>query len=151
MESLKPFFLWLIPKILLWACLHCLHAIMGPLNSMMYNSSFLSPHGDLFPSLTTMVFFVFNILFQLLRELKKGRAFDGWSEGTLNFPPTYKYEFNSDKYFGEDPKAGRRTPAWYADSNPYVKMLFDCWICFIHSSASQPVSCCLFIHLIRRW
>lgn len=49
---------------------------------------------------------------QLVRELKKGRAFDGWSEGTLNFPPTYKYEFNSEKYFGEDPKAGRRTPAW---------------------------------------
>ncbi|XP_068647283.1 type IV inositol polyphosphate 5-phosphatase 3-like isoform X1 [Aristolochia californica] len=49
---------------------------------------------------------------QLVRELKKGRAFDGWSEGTLNFPPTYKYELNSEKYFGEDPKAGRRTPAW---------------------------------------
>eukprot|EP00262_Sarcandra_glabra_P022324 TRINITY_DN9866_c0_g1_i2.p1 TRINITY_DN9866_c0_g1~~TRINITY_DN9866_c0_g1_i2.p1 ORF type:complete len:633 (-),score=109.48 TRINITY_DN9866_c0_g1_i2:236-2134(-) len=49
---------------------------------------------------------------QLIRELKKGRAFDGWSEGILNFPPTYKYEFNSEKYFGEDPKAGRRTPAW---------------------------------------
>ncbi|XP_058111075.1 type IV inositol polyphosphate 5-phosphatase 3 isoform X2 [Magnolia sinica] len=49
---------------------------------------------------------------QLIRELKKGRAFDGWSEGTLTFPPTYKYEFNSEKYVGEDPKAGRRTPAW---------------------------------------
>lgn len=49
---------------------------------------------------------------QLVRELKKGRAFDGWSEGTLNFPPTYKYEINSEKYYGEDPKAGRRTPAW---------------------------------------
>ncbi|XP_042495335.1 type IV inositol polyphosphate 5-phosphatase 3-like isoform X2 [Macadamia integrifolia] len=49
---------------------------------------------------------------QLIRELRKGRAFDGWSEGTLNFPPTYKYEFNSEKYYGEDPKAGRRNPAW---------------------------------------
>ncbi|XP_024030888.1 type IV inositol polyphosphate 5-phosphatase 3 isoform X2 [Morus notabilis] len=49
---------------------------------------------------------------QLVRELRKGRAFDGWSEGTLKFPPTYKYEINSEKYFGEDPKAGRRTPAW---------------------------------------
>jgi hypothetical protein len=49
---------------------------------------------------------------QLVRELRKGRAFDGWSEGTLNFPPTYKYEFNSDKYVGEDPKVGRRTPSW---------------------------------------
>ncbi|KAF5467695.1 hypothetical protein F2P56_011926 [Juglans regia] len=49
---------------------------------------------------------------QLVRELKKGRTFDGWSEGTLRFPPTYKYEINSEKYYGEDPKAGRRTPAW---------------------------------------
>ncbi|KAG7940854.1 hypothetical protein I3843_16G007300 [Carya illinoinensis] len=49
---------------------------------------------------------------QLVPEFKKGRAFDGWSEGTLSFPPTYKYEINSEKYYGEDPKAGRRTPAW---------------------------------------
>ncbi|KAF9603986.1 hypothetical protein IFM89_039340 [Coptis chinensis] len=49
---------------------------------------------------------------QLIRELKKGRAFDGWTEGTLTFPPTYKYEFNSSKYRGEDPKSGRRNPAW---------------------------------------
>ncbi|KAL5975509.1 Type I inositol 1,4,5-trisphosphate 5-phosphatase [Asimina triloba] len=49
---------------------------------------------------------------QLIRELRKGRAFDGWSEGTLTFPPTYKYEFDSENYVGEDPKAGRRTPAW---------------------------------------
>lgn len=58
-----------------------------------------------------------KILFQLAREFKKGRAFDGWSEGTLDFPPTYKYELNSDKYYGNDPKAGRRTPAWYIPSN----------------------------------
>ncbi|PON96275.1 Deoxyribonuclease I [Trema orientale] len=49
---------------------------------------------------------------QLVRELRKGRVFDGWSEGTLNFPPTYKYEINSEKYSGEDPRAVRRTPAW---------------------------------------
>ncbi|XP_038698374.1 type IV inositol polyphosphate 5-phosphatase 3-like isoform X2 [Tripterygium wilfordii] len=49
---------------------------------------------------------------QLVRELRKGRAFDGWSEGTLTFPPTYKYELNSENYYGDDPKAGRRTPAW---------------------------------------
>ncbi|XP_073107099.1 type I inositol polyphosphate 5-phosphatase 1 isoform X2 [Elaeis guineensis] len=49
---------------------------------------------------------------QLKLELKKGRAFDGWSEGTINFPPTYKYEFNSERYNGDNPKARRRTPAW---------------------------------------
>ncbi|MBA0585474.1 hypothetical protein Gorai_016250, partial [Gossypium raimondii] len=49
---------------------------------------------------------------QLVRELQKGRTFDGWSEGALNFAPTYKYELNSKKYYGEDPKIGRRIPAW---------------------------------------
>ncbi|XP_044475691.1 type IV inositol polyphosphate 5-phosphatase 3-like isoform X4 [Mangifera indica] len=49
---------------------------------------------------------------QLIRELRRGHPFDGWYEGTLNFPPTYKYELSSGKYYGEDPKAGRRTPAW---------------------------------------
>ncbi|CAN0928332.1 Type IV inositol polyphosphate 5-phosphatase 3 [Linum grandiflorum] len=49
---------------------------------------------------------------QLTREFRKGRVFDGWREGTLTFLPTYKYEFNSSRYYGEDPKAGRRTPAW---------------------------------------
>ncbi|CAL9771140.1 unnamed protein product [Musa acuminata subsp. burmannicoides] len=50
---------------------------------------------------------------QLKRELKKGRAFDGWSEGVMNFPPTYKYAFNSTNYVGDDQKGGRRNPAWY--------------------------------------
>ncbi|WJX66299.1 Type I inositol 1,4,5-trisphosphate 5-phosphatase, variant 2 [Trifolium repens] len=48
---------------------------------------------------------------QLVRELNNG-AFGGWSEGRLNFPPTYKYEVNSDKYYGDDPKSTKRTPAW---------------------------------------
>ncbi|KHN00731.1 Type I inositol-1,4,5-trisphosphate 5-phosphatase 1 [Glycine soja] len=48
---------------------------------------------------------------KLIRELKNG-VFGGWSEGVLNFPPTYKYEVNSDKYYGEDPKVGKRSPAW---------------------------------------
>lgn len=48
---------------------------------------------------------------QLRHELQDGHTFDGWSEGVLNFPPTYKYEFNSDKYFGED-NEDMRTPAW---------------------------------------
>ncbi|KAL7596774.1 hypothetical protein Lser_V15G30898 [Lactuca serriola] len=49
---------------------------------------------------------------QLGWELKKGGVFEGWKEGNLNFPPTYKYEQNSEKYYGEDPKGGRRNPAW---------------------------------------
>ncbi|KAI4369954.1 hypothetical protein MLD38_018345 [Melastoma candidum] len=51
---------------------------------------------------------------QLARELRNGRVFDGWREGAINFPPTYKYEINSDRYVGEVPKDGekRRSPAW---------------------------------------
>ncbi|KAL0700721.1 hypothetical protein Bca4012_056843 [Brassica carinata] len=48
----------------------------------------------------------------LVKEYKKGRAFDGWSEGTLQFAPTYKYQAHSDEYTGSDGKATKRTPAW---------------------------------------
>ncbi|CAD6233085.1 unnamed protein product [Miscanthus lutarioriparius] len=57
---------------------------------------------------------------QLKRELRKGRAFDGWTEGVLEFAPTYKYELSSRRYVGvgDDQSqshrsgGGRRTPAW---------------------------------------
>ncbi|KVH89736.1 Endonuclease/exonuclease/phosphatase [Cynara cardunculus var. scolymus] len=51
---------------------------------------------------------------QLRNELRKGRIFEGWKEGVIDFPPTYKYEINSDRYVGENPKEGEkgRTPAW---------------------------------------
>uniref|UniRef100_A0ACD5VKC0 Uncharacterized protein n=1 Tax=Avena sativa TaxID=4498 RepID=A0ACD5VKC0_AVESA len=49
---------------------------------------------------------------QLRLELRKGRVFDGWTEGVISFAPTYKYMFNSKKYTSDEPKSGRRTPAW---------------------------------------
>lgn len=51
---------------------------------------------------------------QLSKELRIGRVFNGWKEGVINFPPTYKYEFNSNRYVGQEPKEGekRRSPAW---------------------------------------
>jgi len=51
---------------------------------------------------------------QLSKELQSGCVFEGWKEGPITFPPTYKYEFNSDRYVGENPKEGekRRSPAW---------------------------------------
>ncbi|GFZ17060.1 myo-inositol polyphosphate 5-phosphatase 2 [Actinidia rufa] len=51
---------------------------------------------------------------QLSTELRSGRVFEGWKEGTIAFPPTYKYEINSDRYVGENPKEGEKTrsPAW---------------------------------------
>ncbi|OMP05099.1 Inositol polyphosphate-related phosphatase [Corchorus olitorius] len=54
------------------------------------------------------------MVFQLRIEQRRGRVFEGWSEGKIYFPPTYKYSNNSDRYAGEDrhPKEKRRTPAW---------------------------------------
>ncbi|XP_024456703.1 type I inositol polyphosphate 5-phosphatase 4 isoform X1 [Populus trichocarpa] len=51
---------------------------------------------------------------QLRIEQGRGRVFDGWNEGKIYFPPTYKYSNNSDRYAGDDrhPKEKRRTPAW---------------------------------------
>ncbi|KAL7144767.1 hypothetical protein ABFS83_07G034300 [Erythranthe nasuta] len=50
---------------------------------------------------------------QLRIEQRRGRVFDGWREGKIYFPPTYKYSHNSDRYVGDDmPKEKRRTPAW---------------------------------------
>ncbi|XP_057511812.1 type I inositol polyphosphate 5-phosphatase 2-like isoform X2 [Actinidia eriantha] len=51
---------------------------------------------------------------QLSKELCSGHVFDGWKEGAITFPPTYKYEINSDRYVGENPKEGekKRSPAW---------------------------------------
>nr|CAB59428.1 inositol-1,4,5-trisphosphate 5-Phosphatase [Arabidopsis thaliana] len=51
---------------------------------------------------------------QLIRELRRGHVFDGWREGPIKFPPTYKYEFDSDRYAGENLREGekKRAPAW---------------------------------------
>ncbi|XP_072958615.1 type IV inositol polyphosphate 5-phosphatase 7-like isoform X2 [Typha angustifolia] len=51
---------------------------------------------------------------QLHIEQRCGRAFRGWKEGRICFPPTYKYSNNSDRYAGVDIylKGKRRTPAW---------------------------------------
>ncbi|KAJ7972761.1 putative Type I inositol polyphosphate 5-phosphatase [Quillaja saponaria] len=51
---------------------------------------------------------------QLSIEQRRGRVFQGWNEGRIYFPPTYKYSNNSDRYAGDarNPKEKRRTPAW---------------------------------------
>ncbi|KAF7822120.1 type IV inositol polyphosphate 5-phosphatase 9-like isoform X3 [Senna tora] len=33
-------------------------------------------------------------------ELREGHVFKGWHEGTIEFPPTYKYHPNSEDYIG---------------------------------------------------
>ncbi|XP_054780517.1 type I inositol polyphosphate 5-phosphatase 4 [Prosopis cineraria] len=51
---------------------------------------------------------------QLRIEQRQGRVFEGWNEGKIYFPPTYKYSNNSDRYAGDErhSKQKRRTPAW---------------------------------------
>ncbi|XP_074558481.1 type IV inositol polyphosphate 5-phosphatase 7-like [Curcuma longa] len=51
---------------------------------------------------------------QLRIEQRCGHVFEGWKEGRIYFPPTYKYSNNSDQYAGDEmnPKEKRRTPAW---------------------------------------
>ncbi|XP_043693664.1 type I inositol polyphosphate 5-phosphatase 10-like isoform X2 [Telopea speciosissima] len=51
---------------------------------------------------------------QLKIEREAGRVFEGWKEGKIYFPPTYKYSNNSDAYAGDTvtSKKKRRTPAW---------------------------------------
>ncbi|KAI3773066.1 hypothetical protein L6452_04264 [Arctium lappa] len=51
---------------------------------------------------------------QLRIEQTSGRVFEGWNEGRICFPPTYKYSNNSDRYACNDmhPKQKKRTPAW---------------------------------------
>ncbi|KAG8634813.1 hypothetical protein MANES_17G089300v8 [Manihot esculenta] len=52
---------------------------------------------------------------QLKMELMNGQAFEGWHEGIIKFPPTYKYYPNSNVYFGciQGKKGEKwRAPAW---------------------------------------
>ncbi|XP_063956785.1 synaptojanin-1-like isoform X1 [Lytechinus pictus] len=46
---------------------------------------------------------------QLLIEKRSGNTFQGFSEGTIRFAPTYKYDLFSDDY---DTSEKMRTPAW---------------------------------------
>ncbi|KAL1312185.1 hypothetical protein HN51_038784 [Arachis hypogaea] len=50
---------------------------------------------------------------QLRIEQRQGRVFEGWNEGKIYFPPTYKYSNNSDRYAGDGRHSKqKRTPAW---------------------------------------
>ncbi|KAL3835385.1 hypothetical protein ACJIZ3_010121 [Penstemon smallii] len=52
---------------------------------------------------------------QLKSELIDGHVFEGWNENEIEFAPTYKYNKNSDDYYGSNIKRKgerRRAPAW---------------------------------------
>lgn len=38
---------------------------------------------------------------ELKNMMKQQRAFQGWEEGTLAFPPTFKFKRGSNTYLGE--------------------------------------------------
>ncbi|KAG6478811.1 hypothetical protein ZIOFF_062255 [Zingiber officinale] len=72
---------------------------------------------------------------QLQIEQQSGCVFQGWNEGRIHFPPTYKYCNNSDQYIGNNSnlKEKRRTPAWFylQLSNSYVTSLnMSCTLIF---------------------
>ncbi|KAK7277117.1 hypothetical protein RIF29_18267 [Crotalaria pallida] len=77
-------------------------------------------------SVSLSLFFLSNVfVLSLMREIKIDGVFGGWSEGILNFPPTYKYEINSDKYHGEDPGVEKHTPSgvrWACDDANIIVM-----------------------------
>lgn len=58
--------------------------------------------------------YVYFVSWQLRLEQRAGRVFEGWEEGDIYFPPTYKYITNSDHYVVQTSKSKekRRTPAW---------------------------------------
>ncbi|GLJ06313.1 hypothetical protein SUGI_0036140 [Cryptomeria japonica] len=69
---------------------------------------------------------------QLLTEKKTGNIFEGWNEGNIYFPPTYKYCKNSDQYAGENSvsRTKGRTPAWCDRILWYGKGLRQlCYVC----------------------
>jgi hypothetical protein len=76
------------------------------------------------------------------KELMSGSTFDGWKEGLINFPPTYKYERNSSRYVGEVPKeAGKkRSPAWLS--------LFSDYTVFIGTYVHIPWAHCVLLNMI---
>ncbi|KAL1356959.1 hypothetical protein AAHE18_05G222400 [Arachis hypogaea] len=52
---------------------------------------------------------------QLKMELRERHVFQGWHEGAIEFPPTYKYHPNSEDYIGCGQKQltkKKRAPAW---------------------------------------
>ena len=48
-------------------------------------------------------------------EHTEGHVFQGWLEGAIEFPPTYKYCLDSEEYIGCDQQQmskKKRAPAW---------------------------------------
>jgi endonuclease/exonuclease/phosphatase family metal-dependent hydrolase len=81
---------------------------------------------------------------QLKLEQGAGHVFKDWQEGSICFPPTYKFVINSDQYYGRNTRPGekRRTPAWCDRILWYGKGLRQLQYVHIKSQLSdhRPVS-----------
>jgi hypothetical protein len=56
---------------------------------------------------------------QLVREMEKGDVFSGFSEQPISFPPTYKFNVNSDEY---DTSEKQRTQSWTVSSDAVSRL-----------------------------
>jgi phosphatidylinositol-bisphosphatase len=66
---------------------------------------------EIFDTLATGEWESLKINDQLCLERAKGNSFQGFQEGALCFPPTYKYQPGTDNYIDRDAKKPR-APAW---------------------------------------
>ena len=53
-----------------------------------------------------------------------GNVFQGFSEQPINFPPTYKFDLNSDLY---DSSEKKRTPSWTVSSTTSPSFSIPCF------------------------
>ena len=81
---------------------------------------------------------------QLNIERAKGNVFQGWSEGVLEFPPTYKYQPGTDMY-DRRPEKKIRAPAWcdrvlWKSLHPSAVRQLNYRCAQLHPSDHKPVS-----------
>jgi hypothetical protein len=65
-----------------------------------------------FPACSEAVLEAFRRHDQLSAERKGRRVFNGFSEAPVTFPPTYKFQPNTDKYLRFDSSKKPKVPAW---------------------------------------
>lgn len=89
---------------------------------------------------------------QLLQEAERGEIFKGYSEGTITFKPTYKYDVGSSNY---DTSYKVRVPSWTdrilfkTDEDINATLHSYESMDEIHSSDHKPVKAHICLKLIK--
>ena len=84
---------------------------------------------------------------ELNRMRQQGRAFQGWAEGPLNFPPTFKYKRGTSHYIGE--RLHHNCTNYSEQSRYWYKLIFEVYkqrllILHSHSKHENPsVNLCM--------